>query len=377
MKMYLRILIAIGGILAVLTALGAIKGLQIKSMVAQGKAFKPPPQAVTSAKVDPIKWETTLSAVGSLKAVQGVMVSAELSGKVSRIAFKPGKMVSAGQILLNQDISEEKARLGAAQSELKLARKNLDRVRMLHTEKVVSDTDYDQRKAEYDQAVAALDNIRAIIAKKTIRAPFSGRLGIRRINLGEVLEPGQPIVSLQSLDPIFVNFQLPQQELTRLNTGLVVRVNIDTKGAKTFEGVITTIDPDVDSVTRNIKIQATLNNPNERLHPGMYINVSVVLPEKRSVLAIPATAILHAPYSDSVFIIAKKGQDSDTKSLRLRQQFVQLGEKRGDFVAVEKGLQPGQMVASTGVFKLRDGLEVVVDNRLSPDFKLKPELKNT
>ena len=377
MKMYLRILIAIGGILAVLTALGAIKGLQIKSMVAQGKAFKPPPQAVTSAKVDPIKWETTLSAVGSLKAVQGVMVSAELSGKVSRIAFKPGKMVSAGQILLNQDISEEKARLGAAQSELKLARKNLDRVRMLHTEKVVSDTDYDQRKAEYDQAVAALDNIHAIIAKKTIRAPFSGRLGIRRINLGEVLAPGQPIVSLQSLDPIFINFQLPQQELTRLKTGLVVRASLDTKGAEAFEGVITALDPDVDSVTRNIKIQATLNNPIERLRPGMYINVSVVLPEKRSVLAVPATAILHAPYSDSVFVIAKKGQDNDTKSLQLRQQFVQLGEKRGDFVAVEKGLQPGQIIASTGVFKLRNGMNVVVDNQLSPDFKLKPQLKNT
>ena len=377
MKMYLRILIVIGGTLAVLAALGTIKGVQIKRMIAHGEVFKPPPQTVTFAMVNHRKWETTLSAVGSLKAVQGVMVSAELSGKVTRIAFKPGKMVSAGQILLNQDVSEEKARLRAAQSNLKLARKNLDRVRMLHTEKVVSDTDYDRRETEYEQAVAALDNIHAIIAKKTIRAPFSGRLGIRLINLGEVLEPGQPIVSLQSLDPIFVNFQLPQQELTRLKPGLVVRASIDTKGTDTFSGMITAIDPGLDSVTRNIKIQATLNNPIEHLRPGMYINVSVVLPKKRSVLAIPATAILHAPYSDSVFIIDKDGKDGDTKSLKLRQQFVRLGEKRGDFVAIEKGLQPGQMIAGTGVFKLRSGMEVVVDNQLSPNFKLKPELKNT
>jgi membrane fusion protein, multidrug efflux system len=377
MKIYLRILIAIVGAVAVLTALGTIKGLQINRMVAQGKALKPPPQTITSATVNHRKWETTFSAVGSLKAVQGVMVSAELSGKVSRIAFKPGKMVSAGQILLTQDTSEEKARLRAAQSGLKLARKNLDRVRLLHTEKVVSDSDYDQRRAEYDQAMAALDNIHAIIAKKTIRAPFSGRLGIRRINLGEVLEPGQAIVSLQSMDPIFVNFQLPQQELPKLKPGLVVRAITDAEETEAFEGVITAIDPDVDSMTRNIKIQATLNNSKERLRPGMYINVSVVLPEKRSVLTIPATAILHAPYSDSVFIVAKEGQESDGKPLKLRQQFVQLGEKRGDFVSVEKGLQPGQMIAGTGIFKLRNGMEVVVDNQLSPDFKLKPELENT
>jgi membrane fusion protein (multidrug efflux system) len=377
MKMPIRVLIGVAGVLLVVGALGTVKGLQIGRMIAHGKAFAPPAQTVTAATVDRAEWETTLTAVGSLEAVQGVTVASELAGKVTRIAFEAGVAVSADQLLLQQDISEERARLRAAQSRTLLARKDLKRAQTLFDQQVIPRADLDEQKARYDQAVAERDNIRAIIEKKTIRAPFSGRLGIRRIDLGEVLDTGQPIVSLQSLDPIFVNFQLPQQELGRLKPGLLVRAGDDAPGATIIEGTITAVNPEVDPTTRNISVQATVDNPRERLRPGMYVSVSVVLPARRTVLTIPATAVAYAPYSDSVFVIENHNDESGHGRQILRQQFVQLGEKRGDFVAVKRGLEQGQTIVSTGVFKVRNGQRVVVDNALAPAFDLRPEPKNT
>jgi membrane fusion protein (multidrug efflux system) len=376
MKLSIRIFIALSAVVMVLGALGLVKGLQIGRMVAHGKAFVPPPQTITAAEVGRATWETILTSVGSLEAVQGVTVTAELAGKVTRIAFEPGTYVEAGQFLIQQDVSQEKARLRAAQSNAQVTRKQLDRARQLHKERVIPDSNFDDRKSAYDRAAAEVDNIQAIIEKKTIRAPFSGRLGIRQVDLGEVLETGQPIVSLQTMDPIFVNFQLPQQQLDNLETGLRVRARIGTDDGSTFEGVITAINPEVDATTRNIQVQATLNNPEERLRPGMYAKVSVVLPIKQTVLVIPATAVHYTPYSDSVFVIKAQKDDSGEKQQRLKQQFVQLGEQRGDFVAVNKGLNVGQTVVSTGVFKLRNGMPVVVDNTLAPSFELMPKPGN-
>lgn len=368
-----KIIIAVIGIAAVIGVLGGIKGLQIGRMVAQSEAFAPPPETVTVAQVQNDTWEVSLTAVGSLEAVQGVMITAELSGKVIKIDFESGANVNEGDLLVQQDISTEKAQLRAAESELQLAKVNFERSGKLLPDNVISQSSYDSTEARYQQAQAQLDNIRAVIAKKTIRAPFSGRLGIRLINLGQVINEGDAIVSLQSLDPIYVNFQLPQQELAKIGVGMPVRVTTDTLPDQMISGTVTAINPEVDSATRNIRVQATLKNVQEKLRPGMFANVAVVMPKKKQVLAIPATAVLYAPYSDSVFVLENAGNEKNPGGKKVRQQFVQLGDKRGDFIAVTDGLEAGDEVVSTGVFKLRNGQSVVVDNKLSPEFKLNPK----
>ena len=371
-----KVFIALAGVLLLLGGLGSIKYLQIDRMIAQGKEFAPPPTVVTAAPVRADQWEQRLTAVGSLEAVQGVTVTAELSGKVDAIPFAPGARVEAGDLLVQQDIASEKAQLRADEAALALKKANFERARELLDQKVVTRAAYDQALAEYKQAQAAIDNVRSVIAKKTIRAPFAGKLGIRRINLGQILEAGQPIVSLQALDPIFVNFALPQDQVTRLQPGLAVRIAVDALAGDVVEGRVTAINPEVDATTRNIRVQATVENRQERLRPGMFATVEVVLPRADPVLVIPVTAVLYAPYSDSVFVLESRAADGTEASLVLRQQFVQLGEKRGDFITVQGGLEADQRVVSTGVFKLRNGMRVTVDNTLAPDFQLSPRPEN-
>ena len=369
-----RIILTIVGLVVLIGVLGGIKSLQILRMTADGKQFVPPPETVTAYEVHMESWESLLTSVGSLEAVQGVMVTAELTGKVVNIAFEPGAKVRAGDLLLQQDISSETAQLRSAEAEVALAKITLERTRKLLTEKTVSQSQYDNADAQYKQAAAQVDNIRAAISKKTIRAPFAGRLGIRLVNLGQILNEGEAIVSLQSLDPIFVNFSLPQQQLAQVQPGFTVRVTTDALPDKIIEGKITAINPAVDAATRNIRVQATVENPRERLRPGMFVNVAVVLPAQDKVLAIPATAVLYATYSDSVFVIEeKKSENNSPPGKIVRQQFVRLGEKRGDFIAVSSGLKENETIVSTGVFKLRNGQAVVVDNTLVPEFKLMPK----
>lgn len=372
-----KIFLAIIAVIVIAGVLGGIKALQIGEMIAQGKNFAPPPETVTTARADVATWESLIHAVGSLEAVQGVMVTAEMTGKVTRIAFAPGKKVQAGDLLLTQDASSEEARLRAAEASAALAKINFERARGLLAQRAIAKSEYDNADAQYKSALAETDGIRTLIEKKTIRAPFAGRLGIRLVNLGQFLKEGEPIVTLQSLDPIFVNFLLPQQEISRIHAGLTVRVKTDAFPGEILEGRITAVNPEVESATRNIRIQATLKNPGERLRPGMFANVDVVMPEPKPVVVIPATAVLYAPYSDSVFIVEEGKPEAGGKPvLTLRQQFVRLGEKRGDFTAVVSGLEPGQTVVSTGVFKLRNGQAVVVDNTLSPEFKTAPRPEN-
>ena len=373
-----RILLSLLGLLLVIAILAGTKGLQIFKMVGAGKSFTPPPETVTTTKAQPDSWETTLPAVGSLEAVQGVTVAAELPGKVARIDFTPGAWVKAGSVLLQQDISSEEAQLKAAEAEAALAKVNFERLRLLVETNAVSKAAYDDGEAKHKQAMAQADTIRAAIAKKTIRAPFSGRLGIRLVNLGQILKEGEPIVSLQAMDPIFVNFMLPQQELAKIQPGFAVRITSDALPGKTMTGKITAINPQADSATRNIRVQATATNKEERLHPGMYATVAVVLPGKTQVLTIPATAVLPAPYGDSVFVVEEqKDEKTGNPGLAVRQQFVRLGERRGDFVAVVSGLEAKATVVSSGVFKLRNGQAVVVDNGLNPKFTLNPKPDNS
>jgi membrane fusion protein (multidrug efflux system) len=368
-----RFILAIIGVSVVAGLLGGIKGLQIDRMIAHSKQFVPPPETVTTAVASLQAWESVLTAVGSLAAVQGVTVTAELTGKVVQIAFTPGALVQAGNLLVKQDTSSEEAQLRSAEAAAALAKLNVERLGKLLVERTIAQSQYDNSEASYKQAIAQADNIRASIAKKTIRAPFAGRLGIRLVNLGQVINEGEAIVSLQSLDPIYVNFSLPQQQLSSVKAGLAIRVTTDALPDQVVNGKITAINPQVDAATRNIRVQATVTNADERLRPGMYVNVAVVLPGRDQVLAIPATAVLYAPYSDSVFIIEDPPEANPGQPVKVvRQQFAQLGEKHGDFVAVRSGLKEGDTIVSTGVFKLRNGQTVTVDNSLSPEFQLKP-----
>lgn len=367
-------LFSIVGLIILVAVLVGVKGLQIKRMIAQGESYVPPPTPVTTAEVQSASWPTELTAVGSLEAFQGVMVTAELSGKVVKIDFDPGSVIKAGDLLVQQDTSSETAQLRSAQASMQLALLNLERAKELLPSNVISQSSYDGVEAQYKQAAAQVDAIQATIAKKTIRAPFAGRLGIRQVNLGQILNDGDLIVSLQAMDPIFVNFQLPQQELAKIRQGFKIKLTTDALPGKVVMGTITAINPQVDSATRNIRIQATVANKDEQLHPGMFVNVAVALPKERAILAIPATAVLYAPYSDSVFIVEKKKADGSAGGGSVvRQQFIRMGDKRGDFIAVASGLEEGQTVVSTGSFNLRNGQSVVVDNTLSPEFKLAPK----
>jgi membrane fusion protein (multidrug efflux system) len=368
-----RLLLTIIGLVVLIAILVVVKAMQIGAMVEQGRNFVPPPETVTSAMVKAESWETALTSVGTLNAVQGVTVAAELAGKVVEIAFEAGTRVKKGHILLRQDTSSEEAQLPGALAQVDLTRTNLERMNQLFAKNLISQAERDNAVASAEQAEAQAENIRATIAKKTIHAPFSGHLGIRQVNLGQMLREGDPIVTLQSLDPIYVDFTLPQQQLPLVRPGLTVQVTTDALPGETLLGRITAINPLVDAETRQIKVQATVANRGAKLRPGMFVNVSVGLPARQQVLAIPATAVLYAPYGDSVFIVEDA---ADNKGKVLRQQFVRLGPNRGDFVAVTSGVQEGEAVVSTGVFKLRNGQSVVVDNTLAPDFRKAPTPEN-
>jgi membrane fusion protein (multidrug efflux system) len=318
-----------------------------------------------------------LNAVATLTAVQGVTISAEAPGKIVAINFQAGSKVRRGDLLVRQDTSIETAQLPGAEATAVLAKVNLERARSLLKGNAVAQAEFDTAQADYSLATAEVERLRAVIAKKTIRAPFSGQLGIRLVNLGQMLQEGEAIVSLQTLDPIFADFSLPQQSLARLKTGVPVTVVTDAYPGESFAGKLTAINAEVDATTRNIRLQATIANSKERLRPGMFARAMVDLATSSEVLALPATAILYAPYGDSVFIIEEKTDEKSGQPGKfLRQQFVRLGEKRGDFVVATSGLKGGETVVSTGVFKLRSGQAVVIDNQLAPKFSLEPAPEN-
>jgi membrane fusion protein, multidrug efflux system len=377
-----KIILTIVGLLALLAGLAMVKfapGVgQFAVMGAAGANMVMPPEVVTATTVKSENWENTLNSTGSLATVQGVTVSSEMAGKVAKINFESGATVAAGDLLVQLDVQTEEAQLRAAEANAVWAKANLDRLTDLLAKNAVAKSDFDLVDAQNKQAIAQVDNIKSVIEKKTIRAPFSGRLGIRLINLGQILKEGDSIVTLQTLDPIYVNFSLPQQELASINTGSKVRLKTEAASGDVFEGKVTAVNPDVDVTTRNFRVQATLPNPGEKLRPGMFAKVEVVLPATEKVLAIPATSVLYAPYGDSVFVV-DEGKDPATgqPAKILRQQFVRLGETRGDFVTVVDGLKEGESVVTSGVFKLRPGMSVVIDNRLAPNAQLAPKPENT
>ena len=353
-----RMIVMLTVTLVLVAGLGFVKFQQIQTAIAQGAAFQPPPEAVTTIVAQQEEWPATLSAIGTLAAVQGVTVSADLPGTVDRILFESGQGVQAGQVLAVLDTRQERAQLAAIEAQRDLARVTYDRMQGLVNEKVISTAEFDRATAEFNQTDARVDEIRAVIERKTIRAPFSGILGIRQVNLGQYLAGGDPLVTLQSLNPIYVNFGVPQQSAGQIVIGRTVRLTTDDVTAGQWSARVTAIDSLVDETTRNVQVQATLANPGGRLRPGMFVQADVPLGPRERVIALPASAISYAPYGDSVFVVAEmKGEDG--KPYRgVRQQFVKPGTARGDQVAVLSGINPGDEVVTSGVFKLRNGAAV-------------------
>lgn len=378
-KLLLFLVSLIGVLLLIAGPLFLVKMKQFKAMGEAGAAMMAsmPPTVVTAAPAADQDWENTISATGSIAPVQGVTVAAEMPGKIVKIAFEPGAAVKAGDILVQLDITTEEAQLRAAEATAALAKANLDRAKELRQNNTNSPAELDAADAQAKQANAQAESIRTVIAKKTIRAPFAGRLGLRLVNLGQILREGDPISTLQTLDPVFVNFSLPQQHLSFVAQGSVVRIRTDAAPGETFEGKVNAISPEIDAATRNVRVQATIQNRGEKLRAGMFATVDVVLASRTKALAIPVTAVLHAPYGDSVFVVdEKKDEKSGKTSLVLRQQFIRTAGARGDFVNVVDGLKPGERVVTSGVFKLRPGTAVVIDNKLAPPAELQPKPKN-
>ncbi len=373
-----KIAIAVTGLLIVIGVLAGAKALQIRALIKAGANFSVPPETISATEVKSENWESLIPAVGSVSAVQGVLLRAELAGTVREIAFDSGATAAKDQVLVRLDTKWEEAQLRAADAAAELARLNLERARGLRKEGVVSQSELDANEATYEQSIGQSDSIRATIAKKAIRAPFAGRLGIRAVNLGQYVHEGDPIVSLHSLDPVYVDFTLPEQELVRIKKTMEVRLTTDATGDRVFSGKVTALNPEVDASTRSLKAQATVANPGGELRPGMFARVRLVLPEAPEVLVIPSTAVLHAPYGDSVFVVSDVKDEKSGKTVKQVQiTTVRLGESRGDFVQVTTGLKAGQLIATSGVFKLRNGSPVALDNSLAPEAQAAPRPPNS
>jgi membrane fusion protein, multidrug efflux system len=368
--------IAIGLLVVIVIFVFGIKALQIGKMMSGPKMM--PSVTVTSAPVKEEDWAPRLTAVGSVSAVEGAVVSAELAGVVSEISFENGAKAKKGDVLMKLDASQEEALLRSATAEAQLARTDLERARDLAMKKVVSSAELDSAQSKFTRLNAVVDQMRSNIAKKTLIAPFDGQLGIRQVNVGQMINAGQQVVGLTSLDSLYVDFALPEQHLSKLTKDLEVQVRVDALPGRKFKGKLTAINSMLDPVTRNVPLQATLENPDHALHPGMFAKVDVMLPETKKAIVIPGAAVSYAPYGDSVFVIEKqKDPKSGKESLVLRQQFVRVGEVRGDFVSILKGLKAGEEVVGTGVFKLRNGMVVTINNDLAPKPELNPNPADT
>src|SRR5260370_11442752 len=362
---------AIAGLVILIILVVGVKAMQIAKMM--GSPMVMPPTTVSSVVVKEEDWATKLSAVGSVSAVQGAVVSTEVGGVVRKIALENGWNAKKGDLLMQLDTSAEEAQLHSAEADLALGRADVERSRDLAARKVISRADSDSAESKFNRLNAVVDQMRSNIRKKTVVAPFDGQLGIRQVNVGQSIDARQPIVQLTALDPVYVDFALPQQELAKLSAGFEVRVHTDAVPGREFKGKLTAINSMVDTVTRNVTLQATLENADHALRPGTFAKVEVMLPEKHKALVVPGSAISYAPFGDSVFVIEKK-QDPKTgkEAQTIRQQIVRVGEARGEFVSINDRLKPNETIVSTGGFQLRNGITVTINNDLAPKPQLNP-----
>ena len=365
------------GIALLVGVIAGIKALQIKAMIDAGASAPKQVETVSAALVETDRWVRSVESVGSFRAVQGADLSMETSGIVSRIHFENGAEVREGDLLLELDSDAEKATLRSAEAEANLAGTVYERSKILRASNAISQSDLDAAASQFRKLSALVEQLRATVSKKQLHAPFVGRLGIRDVNLGQFVQNGDKIVSLQSLDPIFVDFLLPQQLISTLATGQKILVRTDAYPGRIFKGELTAINSEVDRITRNIRLQGTLLNPDGALRPGMFARVEIFDGGEDEVLRIPLTAQLRAPYGDSVFVVLDKNSDGGEEGeLIVEQRFIRTGRAVGDFVSVTEGLKEGERVVTAGAFKLRNGVSIRVDNSLAPQPSLTPTPEN-
>ncbi len=360
-----RMVLMLVVVAALVGGLGFIKFKQVEAAIKQGSSFAPPPTSVTTIVAKRESWPSTLQVVGTAAAIHGVTVSADLPGTIDKIHFESGQWVHQGDILVELDTRQERAQLANVEAQRDLARINYGRLEQLVKEGVTARSEYDNATAQQKATEAQVGEIRAAIARKTIRAPFSGGLGIRQVNLGQYLAAGQAIVSLQALNPIYVNFGVPQQAAPQMTHGRSVRVTNNGVGIA-LNGHITALDSVVDEQTRNIQVQATLANPGNKLRPGMFVEVELSLGKPLEVVPVPASAINYAPYGDSVFVVEDMKDPKGNSYRGVRQQVVKIEGTRGDQVAITSGLNPGEQIVSAGVFRLRNNAPVQINNTVQP-----------
>jgi membrane fusion protein (multidrug efflux system) len=352
--------------LAVVGAIFGYKFYTMKKAAAAMAGMKRPAAAVTTAQAAPQTWRSTLHAVGTVESFQGVTLRSEIEGRILRIAFQSGAVVNAGDVLVELEAANEQAQLKSAEAAAKLAAASLTRARELRESNTNTAVELETAEANHAQALAAVENLRATLAKKRIVAPFAGRVGIRQINLGQFLNKGDTVVTLEAVNPAYVDFALPQQDLPHLQPGLPVRVKIDAFPERDFEGQLEAINPRVSDTTRNVRLRAIVPNPDELLRPGFFAQVTVQLPVETPVLELPSTAVVYSPYGNSVYVVIEKSAPDGTKQLVVEQRFITTGSKRGDQVAIVKGLQPGDHVVTSGQMKLRNGAPVTINNSVTP-----------
>ena len=350
-----------------------IKAMQIMDLIASGKTFQIPPISIQVTEAITQSWADQFDAVGTIESVQGVTLANEVAGKVEKIAFESGSMVAAGDVLVLLDKASEEAQLRSAMAAAELANLNLTRTRELRKTSVISQSELDTAESQHKNTAARVEELQWMLQKRTIKAPFAGRLGIRQIREGQFLQTGAPIVSLQSLDPVYVNFSLPQQRLSDLSVGMKVQAKTDALLGRIFEGRLNAIDAEIDPLTRNIALQATMANKDGGLRPGMFASVSAIAPEEKTHTVIPAMAVIFAAYGNSVFVVKDEADKEGKSHLVCDQKFVRLGSRKGDFVAVEEGLEAGEKVVSAGGFKLHKGATVVIAEGERPALSTSPQ----
>lgn len=371
-----RVLVPTLAVIALVAGLIAIKASQMGLLIQTGKAAQekgPPPETISTKQAVVETWKTALAAVGNVEAVRGVAISNDSPGIVTKLNFDSGDKVRAGAVLAELETQVERAQLASTEARLELAQTNLRRTTALKEHGVSTEAELESAGAEVKRLHAEADALRAQIERKVVRAPFSGELGIRRVNLGQYLAPGTAITTLQSAKDDYVDFTLPQEFLSEIRVGLPVRLQVK-QASLELDGVIAAVDPSVDQRTRSVTVRASTNDPERRLRPGMFVNVNVMLDKARKVVTVPTTAIRYAAYGDSVFIVESESKANSRPVAR--QQFVRLGETRGDFVEVTKGLQGGETIVAAGAFKLRNGAPVNINNEISVEPQQNPNPPN-
>ena len=376
--------IAVVILIGIILLLFLIKFGQIRALIQSGKTFVPPPEAIGVFTAETQAWPNVFSAVGTVEADEGITISAEVSGKVQKILFKSGERVKAGTVILIQESDNETATLSAATARLRLAQANYERMLQLRKKNTVSQNELDLALQQKESAQGEVDNLHATSEKKMVKAPFDGRLGIRKVDLGQDLQVGSAIVTLQATNRVRINFPVPQHWLVQMTKGLPVSVQVGDGSGSLIKGEITAIGAEIDPVTRNATVQSSLENSAGQLIPGMAVKTEVTLSKPQQVLAVPSTAVIFATYGDTLFVVEKaqpkdgekapgseatQGGEKAAETLKARQQFVRLGKSRGDYIEIVDGLKSGEVVASAGAFKLFNGQAVVISKTPVPEFK--------